>query len=110
MFSGSINLVDTTHNNPLNFSGSGTIDWNQTTLNTQTHYDGIMSYTLDPTKLGLYNDKIEADLDFTLPAEQEVTHTGHASDAVFQFFGSVDSLGTIHLEPAEPVHHRLYHR
>ena len=55
-----------------------------------------MSYTLDPTKLGLYNDKIEADLDFHPAGRAESDpHRPHASDAVFQFFGSVDSLGTI---------------
>ena len=101
-FSGSIQLVDTTAGNPLDFSGSGTINWNETTLNTWTHYDGIMSYTLDPSKLGLYNDEIQANLNFTLPAAQFVTHTGDASDAVFKVFGFIGSTGAITWDKPNP--------
>ena len=102
LFTGSIQLVDNTKGNPLDFSGSGTINWNETTLNTWTHYDAIMSYTLDPTKLGLYNDEIQANLDFALPAAQLVKHTGDASDAVFSIFGFIGSGGAITWDKPNP--------
>lgn len=45
--------------------------------------------------LGIYNDQIEADLDFTLPAAQNVTHSGNASDTVYALCGFVGSGGSI---------------
>ncbi|WP_428533989.1 PEP-CTERM sorting domain-containing protein [Rhodopila sp.] len=97
VFAGSITLTDTTAHTPLNFSGGSTIDfnWNQTTLNTSTHYDNVATYTLDPTKTGVYNDQIEADFDFTQPDVQNVTHGGNATDLVYKVFGFVGSSGAI---------------
>ena len=99
LFTGTMTVTDTTPGDPLKFvqtnSAPGVINWNQTTLNTWTHYDSIVSYMLDTTKLGVTNDSIEADLDFTLPAAQNVMHGGNATDLVIKFFGLVSSSGAI---------------
>jgi len=100
-FTGSINLVDDTKDH-LTFSGGGTINWNQPTLNTWTHYDSIMTYTLDPSKLGSYDDEIEADLTFQLPDVQTFTHTGDANDYVFNIFGIIGSTGSITWDQPNP--------
>lgn len=102
LFTGSIDLIDTTAHNPLKFSGTGTIDWNQTTLNTWTHYDSIMSYQLDRSKLGFTSDEIEADLHFTLPAANDITHTGDANDSVYKILGFVGSTGAITWDEPNP--------
>ena len=103
VFAGSITLTDTTTGDPLDFSGSSkNFTWNQTTLNTSTHYDDVSTYTLDPTKTGLYNDQIEADIDFTQPDSQNVTHGGNATDLVLKVFGFVGSSGAITWDQPDP--------